>query len=185
MGWCFSTEWASKKELVSYLQRPGRFSDNHRRLKSRVIGNCHWYLLEDLRTLKVIIGLDLLESGSKREPGWGYKSLSENAGPVEVCCPLSFLRQASPPEGYAVAWRVLVEKEHEMQARLKDLVLSKGTSLLYAGSTYILQEDRGRRGWNVIRESDQRPFRMRLSQVKEACRAHLLAELEAAARIEL
>jgi len=106
MGWLFSYNIRSKREMVAHLRRPERFGQHHELLRTTTVGNNHWYLCRNLLTGLVFIGLDKVAGGIKE--GWGYKDMDESVGPSEVDCPLSYLSQASRATGYAIEWRAKV-----------------------------------------------------------------------------
>lgn len=169
MGWSYSTQWRSRKELVSYLSDPDRFAENHIHLKSSVVGNNHWYLAKAKKTGEIWIGLDMMRSG--REDGWGYKDLTASCGPVELNCPISFLKAASEPspEGYDGPWRERVIAFHESKKRKAKRNLQQGVVVQYGGYEYALEQPAGpRRGWFVNRLSDNRRFRMNAKQLGQA-----------------
>ena len=169
MGWCYSTQWRSREQLVSYLSDPSRFADSQIHLKSSVVGNNHWYLAKDKKSGEIWIGLDAMRSG--REDGWGYKSMDATCGPVEVNCPISFLKAASEPRpgGFEKPWRERVIAYHESKKRKAKRKLEPGVVVQYGGTDYALQESAGpRRGWYVNRISDNRQFRMNAKQLGQA-----------------
>lgn len=170
MGWLFSDQWRSKSDLVSHLTQPSRFGQA-RIISSKLVGNRHWFLAEGIEGRRWI-GLDLLESGTQRNPGWGYKCLDESVGPYYFDCPLSFIRMASEPiNDTSRQWRSTV-LEHHARSRL----LSKRFSSLKAGLVLTYGEDQyqliclagPRLGWTVSRLSDGRAFRMSPNQIKSA-----------------
>ncbi len=162
MGWLFSSRWETRAELVKHLQRPDRFLPG-KRLASRVIGNHHWYLAETNGT--TWIGLDLMQGGGSRDPGWGYKDLDETVGPTALDCPLSFLDRASEPVHYAIEWRQRVREHHAaLTTKAKPV---PGLKVSYGGQVYELFRSLGRKGWEVMR-SDGVEFRMKAHQVSKA-----------------
>ena len=96
--------------------------------------------------------------------GWGYKDLSEDYGPGQVNCPLSYLDQASEAVGYAIEWRQNVRRFHAQRAERP--TLTAGLRVIYGEAEFKLLKSAGpRRGWNVERVSDGRQFRMKAVQL--------------------
>jgi hypothetical protein len=118
MGWLYSYNIRSKKEMVAYLRRPERFGQDHELLRATTVGNHHWYLCRNRLTGLVYIGLDKMTGGIK--DGWGYKDMDESVGPCEVDCPLSYLAQASQATGYAIEWRFNVQDFHAKKSARPD-----------------------------------------------------------------
>ncbi|HCC82261.1 MULTISPECIES: hypothetical protein [unclassified Methylophaga] len=169
MGWSYSTQWRSKKQLVEYLTDSYRFGENQELLKSSVVGNNHWYLAKLKTTGEIWIGLDMMQSG--REDGWGYKDLTASCGPVVVNCPLSFLKAASTPEpdSFDAKWRERVIAYHESKKLKAKRNLEPGVVVEYGGNEYALEEPAGpRMGWYVNRLPDKRRFRMSARQLGQA-----------------
>ena len=162
MGWTFCWEMRSRQAMLIYLRRSTRLVDHWEVLKSTAVGNNHWYLYRNKETGRVSIGLDLMAGGGK--DGWGYKDLSEDYGPGQVNCPLSYLDQASEAEGYAVEWRQKVRQFHAQKAERPNL--AAGLHVIYGEAEFKLLNSAGpRRGWNVERTSDGRQFRMKAVQL--------------------
>jgi len=165
MGWLFSYNIRSKREMVAHLRRPERFGQHHELLRTTIVGNNHWYLCRNLLTGLVFIGLDKVAGGIKE--GWGYKDMDESVGPCEVDCPLSYLSQASQATGYAIEWRAKVRDFHAQKLARPDH--QKGQVVVYGQTRYTLVRSAGpRRGWNVQRTSDGLHFRMSMKQLAKA-----------------
>lgn len=169
MGWSYSTQWRSKKQLVEYLTDSYRFGENQELLKSSVVGNNHWYLAKQKTTGEIWIGLDMMQSG--REDGWGYKDLTASCGPVEVNCPISFLKEASEPDpdSYDAQWRKRVVAYHKSKRQKAKRSYEAGMVVQYDGTDYRLDRPAGsRRGWYVNRQPDGMLFRMNARQLGQA-----------------
>lgn len=169
MGWTFSSRWSNRKELLVYLRSGLRIGEGYELLKSSAVGNNHWYLCRRKSDGRVFIGLDLMKGG--RSEGWGYKDLDETCGPNEVNCPMAYLDQAGPAEGYAVDWRERVREYHRKHSVAKAVKLEPGKVVTYGGVDYRLDRSVGRRGWYVSRVPDEQQFRMNARQVAAAIRA--------------
>lgn len=164
MGWMSSDDWGNKKEMVEHL-RNRKFVEGVTMTKSSVVGNNHWYLLN--YNGKTVICLDVMSGGFGRKgsPEWGYKDLSEDSGPVAVNCPISFLKQASEPTGYAIAWRDRVTAYH--RAKKSKPTATVGMFLECGGVLYELVRNLGRRGWTVA-NPHKVEYRMSAGQVSSA-----------------
>ena len=162
MGWTYCWDMRSRQAMLTYLRRSTRLVDHWEVLKSTAVGNNHWYLYRNKETGRVSIGLDLMAGGGK--DGWGYKDLSEDYGPGQVNCPLSYLDQASEAVGYAIEWRQKVRAFHARRAERP--TLAAGLHIIYGEAEFKLLKSAGpRRGWNVERTSDGRQFRMKAAQL--------------------
>lgn len=122
MGWYFGYE--TKAELIREVTRESRNEKTrHTVLAKAVRGNNLWTVMEieDFTTGKMfrIIVLFLIQGGAG---DWGYKDISEDMGPLEVNCPLSYLDMASPSseiKGCSKDWRDKVRSHHARFSGLK------------------------------------------------------------------
>ena len=126
MGWDY-TRGATKAQIVARLAKG---------YEHKLVGNTLWVLhlqKGNNVTIDPWIGCYLL--GSRREDGeiwgWGYKDMSEDMGPYQYSCPLSFLERT--PETCA-EWRDGVREYHRRRA-LKPKI---GNLIKLAGSTVLL-----------------------------------------------
>lgn len=154
MGWSFNMNRNQTKE--QFLAELDRLSDGYELLRRSVVGNNVWQLVRERETGRIFIGLCLIARGPAPH-GWGYKGMDENWGPVEVNCPLSFLKEASPPEGHAVEWRERVRAYHAAKKARPKYV--PGLRVACDGRKFELTAPMGRRGWRV-RESTGDVYRM-------------------------
>lgn len=167
MGWSYYWNIKTRRDLLDELRRPGRFAEGTELLHSTAVGNNHWYLAKTLETERVWIGLDMMAGGGRTGEGWGYKGMSEDAGPYVYNCPLHLLAKASPATGYAVGWREKVREYHATRAARP--VLTQGALIEYGGVDYrLVRPASPRRGWHVTRASDGQPFRMKAVQLSQA-----------------
>lgn len=167
MGWMFTLDKRTRKELLEYLRRPERYGENLELLRSVAVGNNHWYLCRRKDDGPVWIGLDLMKGGGKSGHGWGWKDLDETCGPVEVNCPLSFLDQASPTDHeYAAPWREAVRAYH---AKKKARPAPAPEQVVeYANRRFKLVRPAGRRrGW-IVTADDGIVYRMTARQISQA-----------------
>lgn len=174
MGWTFCYDWRTRAEMLAYLRSTSRIGINNEMVKSQAVGNNHWYVCRNKETGTMFLGLDLMKGGTRRDPGWGYKDLSEGCGPCEVNCPLSYLALVGEPTGYAVEWRESVREYHARRNTSKPV---PGMRVEYCGVVYVLQTPYApRKGWRVLRESDGQPFRLKATQLSKS---RVLPDLQA------
>lgn len=168
MGWSFSCNRGhGRKELIAELRAPGRWCEGGKMLRSSVVGNHHWYVVE-VNGGRRFIGLDLMAGGGK-DSGWGYKGLSESCGPSAIDCPVSFFADVSVPEGdYAKGWREKVIANQAAQ-KAKKQALVAGSVVRYGEHEYrLVCPVAPRKGWQVLRVSDGQAFRMQAQQLSRA-----------------
>lgn len=122
MGWLF-TRGQTRADLIRRLTRTEDGPQAlHTTVANCVRGNVLWTVREITYKTDAFgylpgfpqryIGCDLM--ASQRGFGWGYKDLSESAGPFYYHCPLAYLDMA--PEANA-DWRAAVRAWHERQSR--------------------------------------------------------------------
>lgn len=151
MGWIVSN-W-TRQELIQELTSRERFS-GAKIIKSRMIGNRHWHVVE-LADGKRFIGLDII---SKHGSEYGYKSMDESMGPHYYDCPLSFLALAGEPTGIAADWREDVIHHHYRKDQHKKL--RPGSRVRYGNDTFELNRKLNRQSWEVTRERDNGRFKL-------------------------
>ena len=166
MGWL--SGWNSKKELLEHLRSKYRFGEHLTLVKSNAIGNNHWYIVRNNKTLEESIGLDVIEGdfGTKKSPQWGYKSMGESAGPIACDCPLGYLKHCEAPNDYAAAWRERVKAFHGNKAEKKSL--AEGAIVIYQAVEYKILNRLGRSGWQVKSLVDQAIYKMSNIQMNKA-----------------
>jgi hypothetical protein len=164
MGWLYPWNTKTKDSLVEYLRDPSRYGEQIELLKTSVVGKNHYYLAKNKSTGYVFIGVDMMDGGTRSEPGWGYKSMDESCEPYAYDCPLSFLALASAPQGHAVEWREKVRAHHAAKkAKPKP---THGMVVEFDEVKYrLLHQIAVRMGWAVERISDGRVFRLKASQL--------------------
>jgi hypothetical protein len=167
MGWTFPYCTNTRAQLVEHLRRPERFGDRTELLAACTRGNHHWYLARNKDTGVVWIGLDLMQGGTRREPGWGYKDMDESMGPYASDCPLSYLDRATEPcNEHSRDWRDGVRKYHAQRKERPEP--RAGLRVTYCGHTYELVRPAGpRRGWEV-RNTSGTTYRMNARQLASA-----------------
>jgi hypothetical protein len=106
MGWLF-TQGASRRDIINELTEE-RITDRgeFRTLRKCFRGNTMYALHEsgELGKPRKWICVYLLQGGANY--GWGYKDISEEMGPNEKECPVSYLDAADPaPNEHAREWR--------------------------------------------------------------------------------
>lgn len=133
-------------------------------LDSRLIGTRLWFLAE--RNGIRWIGLTLIESSGRDV---AVKHMDESVGPYYYDCPLSYLRNASAPQGdYAGPWREKVLAFHAQRAlqRARRSLAASGQRVCLASEVYVLEQSLGRRGWAVTRERDGLRMRLRARHMR-------------------
>jgi hypothetical protein len=107
MGWLFN--WDTRKELITHLTK------DHETLRHCHRGNILWALLRSTPPegeQKRFIACYLLKRDCYGM--WGYKGMDESMGPFYYTCPLSYIKDASPPVNEAAAnWRAQVKIHHK------------------------------------------------------------------------
>ena len=106
MGYLFSTEWPTKKALVSELSKNA--------IEFSVVGNHLWMAYEYQG--KLYLNLCLLSKS--KDSGWGYKSMDESMGPFYYDCPKKLLKLVPVA---CQSWRDEVAKMHEKNEKLKNI----------------------------------------------------------------
>lgn len=156
MGWFFEMFHRDRREFVASLVAPSRWVEGVRVIAHREVGNNLWSVIRNDNTGTTSIHLDKL--AKERGSGWGYKPIPEECGPVEVNCPVSFIKMCagSPPTGYAAEWRQKVLRHHE-RAKLIKKHLPKpeaGLKVQVGESAYTLVEPHPhRKGWWIVERS--------------------------------
>ena len=126
MGWLYGSDWDTQSKMYQHLVDPKRFYRATRLgeepveppIYAKLLNKCMrgkvvwsvWEIpweIKDGRPVR-IIHCDLINNS--KEGGymtWGYKDMDETSGPVQVSCPLTFLKLAdNPPESlYGNEWR--------------------------------------------------------------------------------
>jgi hypothetical protein len=132
-------------------------------LAHRAIGNRLWFLAQTRAGEHA--GRKCIDC---RNGEAAIKSMDETCGPCYYDCPLAFLAQADAPVGpYAGAWREAVRAFHANRIARR-AAIRQGVRISYGDHTYVLRHCLGRRGWDVVRESDGVCFRMKARQVRDA-----------------
>lgn len=121
MGWL--SGWDSKRELIAHLRDEFREDgpSTYRIVRDSTVGNHFWFVAEHKQSGERSIGLCLLRGGHRDTLGlgcgpWGYKDMSESAGPYYYDCPLAFLKLA--PVVANAEWREEVVAYHQRKNRV-------------------------------------------------------------------
>lgn len=166
MGSISSSAWRTKQDMVDYLQRSDRFISGCVIKKSSVVGNHHWYLIEyeGRTTIELDVMSVFKRKGRSSNAEWGYSNMSEEHGPCEKDCPISFLKLASEPQSYAIEWRkeVLAHHDRKNKKAFVDMVVSFG------GKQYQLLANLGRKGWRVLEIESNAIYRMNCRLLNKA-----------------
>lgn len=100
MGWIFECSPRSKTNFIEDLTRE---TEKAICLAKSTKGNHLWTVWEEKDNKNRHIVLFLLSSNKKC---WGYKDISESAGPCYYDCPKKFLKLVPIPDSpYAQEWR--------------------------------------------------------------------------------
>lgn len=147
MGWLFEWHDCGRAEYLKRITNRDHFATGYTPIAHRVIGSHVWQAVRHEATGEVFIHLDLI--AKQRNGGWGYKGMSEEAGPYCYDCPLSLLAMCTEPKHeYARDWREKVRKYHaEKKATPKP---APGLTVTVNDRRYELIEKLApRRGWKV------------------------------------
>ena len=169
MGWLFGHY--TRASLVEHLKN----GNVVKTLKNCFVGNNMWAVQEYTRTHEPVVrftklGLRVVETETtvrficlymlrgcpqvKHDPcNWGYKDVSEDMGPYQLSCPLSYIEMVEAWEkehgiecfGHAKDWRESV-REHLARKHRK---LAKGTKIRLYDREYVVLADMGRKGYRV------------------------------------
>lgn len=121
MGW--TTGYNSRSEVVETVTK-GWENDMQTTtcIKKFFSGNNLWMVFERVSKaaptdVERFIVVALIRCWKAQGGGmdWGYKDVSEEMGPCELSCPLSFLDMVKDPGGYATAWREKVRAAHAVK----------------------------------------------------------------------
>jgi hypothetical protein len=144
MGWLF-TEGTDKKALVASINAR-RTAGGMKILKSRLVGNHHWYVAVGGNG-KSFIGLDLIKI---HRGEIGYKDMDESMGPYYYDCPESFIKisPVDPEDKNSIAWREKVIAHHARKARSYEV----GMVIVYGGNKYTLSKKITPTRWSIVDE---------------------------------
>jgi hypothetical protein len=150
MGWTYSFFWNNRDTLLDHLVSKRRWGETFDIVKSCPRGNEHWYIAKRLTDGHLFIGLDIMAGGTRDNPGWGYKDISESMGPSSLSCPVSFFKLVPDPGSYATSWRQKVRDYHREQKQHKakyvpGMLFLHGSRLFKLASKSDLKKGR----WNA------------------------------------
>lgn len=171
MGWLFGHY--DRRSLVNHL-----ISGNGvRTLKNCFVGNNMWAVQEYQREGMLFpvrfICLYMLQGSPKikNDPyNWGYKDVSEDMGPYQLSCPLSYIELVEAHEkehgyettDYALAWRQSV-RERVAKSRRK---FESGTKVKLYGRDYTV-EGKYPNGQYRVCDDNGCAYRLKRSQHKD------------------
>lgn len=150
MGWLFSYEWESAKDVRESLNRERSLP---RIAQAATNLGRHLWTVYELPDGKRFINLDLIE----RQGGeWGYKDFDESEGPFYHDCPLKLLNVAGETTNETAArWRDNVRK----QAAAKRKTFRVGDRFIMCGKQYtVVAEPSGGKRTYVIQRADGAVF---------------------------
>ena len=151
MGWMFSTDWPTRRALIDDLLSPPLIGTDKKVIRHCCVGNNLWTLNQRVDengiTYRWIILFKLQKHG-KNYPYWGYKSIEETCGPVDITCPLSYIDACTEPYNeYSRNWREEVRKYHVgITQKLKPgdcfVLFCRGFKVIEQkrGNRYLIQE---------------------------------------------
>lgn len=137
MGWLFSSQWDTRKELISDLTQTETNEERTRTCLAHCLrGNVLWTVWEisypDEKIDRRYIGCDLVQNGGKRE-GWGYKDMDESCGPFYYTCPPKYLVMV--PEVANQEWRDKVLHRHSIKTM--PIKIGQVVGLQYCSTNYL------------------------------------------------
>ena len=130
MGWTSydATNYKINKKGIKVIDKKAEcdslFDDNHKVLKSAVVGNVYYVAIEN--DDKEVYAIVILISTSNRDGfNFGYKDMSEFCGPYKTKCPKSILNLLTPTENkWANEWRQKCWDYHD-RPKLKDVKIGQ------------------------------------------------------------
>lgn len=142
MGWLFGHY--TRASLVEHLKN----GNGVKTLKNCFVGNNMWAVQEYQRTPTekgLFVCLYMMQGNGriKNDPyNWGYKDVSEDMGPYQLSCPLSYIELVEAhekehgygPVSYAPEWRKSVRERVEKSKRK----LVDGTKIKLYGRDYTV-----------------------------------------------
>lgn len=138
MGWLFCSP--SRKALIDRLLAPDMRSKHHVLIDHSVQGNNLWMLLQakdDPEDRFIVLCMMSGSPGTVDHPDirWGYKSMSESAGPCQVGCPQRLLDQSTCDAEWAVQWRQRCVEAREGDKRRREFIanLKPGDKFVVGG----------------------------------------------------
>lgn len=157
MGWLYSEQWPTRKDLIAYL-----LDDSNRQCKTLrhcCVGNHLWTLNEMSEDGKPqrFITLFIMQFHSGTHPYWGYKDVEETCHPYAYSCPVSYLDQCTEPyNSFSRDWRQAVRERHALKKRR----LNVGDKFLINKQEYKVLELRKRSGYVIRQLSTGNSYRM-------------------------
>ena len=134
MGW--TSLRTNKKHLIEDLQNQHYTSCNV--LGSSVRGNYIYELLEMKISGEKFINVTKVESMGTGE--WGYKTLSESAGPYwGYDCPKKFLDASTCQGEYAIEFRKRCREHQEHKAKVKTTNITTGMKFKFNDSVFTVE----------------------------------------------
>ena len=171
MGWLFSSQWQTREQLRSHLTN----DNGMQTIKSCWVGNNLWCVQECTptsgeRASKPTQFICLYMVQGKKYVEHGYKDVSEDMGPYQISCPLSYIEMVEAhekehgygPTGYAAEWRQQV-RDAKAKASRK---LEAGAKIKLYGQPYTVA-GRFDSGHYAVLSEHGREFRLKKSQIKD------------------
>ncbi|KVP75459.1 hypothetical protein WJ93_08850 [Burkholderia ubonensis] len=167
MGWTIFNDF-TRADVIAHLRKGLEYGGQSVR-RSAAVGNSFWALLA-MPDGRLAIAHAIIQGGTRKSPGWGYKDLSHRDGND---CPVDYLRFLPDTEDVReLEWREAVREHHRKKAALRKQKksLEPGMELTLAGKRYQLKESLGTSGWRVLCLDDGQPYRMPVKHVTQALR---------------
>lgn len=163
MGWTYSYNWPTRKDLIKHLLV--NEGSKYKAVRHCCVGNHLWVVFEATLEEKTVRNICLfkMQFHTKDYPYWGYKDIDESMGPNEVTCPLSYIDMCTEPTSeYSHEWREEVRAYHRLRSRK----LNIDDEIILYGKTYRVCEDLGRKGYRMtLLPAQGLVYRLKPSQI--------------------
>lgn len=171
MGWLFGHY--DRKSLVNHLVS----GNGVKTLKNCFVGNNMWavqeYHREGMSHPVRFVCLYMLQGNGrvKNDPcNWGYKDVSEDMGPYQLSCPVSYIELVEAhekehgyePTGYAAEWRKSVREARAKAVRK----LEVGTKIKLYGREYTVEGQYPNKKYRVL-DPNGYGYALKKSQIKD------------------
>lgn len=163
MGWTYSYNWPTRKDLIKYLL--ANEGSKSKVIRHCCVGNHLWVVFETTTEKEVVRNICLfkMQFHTKNYPYWGYKDIDECMGFSENSCPLSYIDMCTEPTSdNSREWRERVRAYHRLRSRK----LNIDDEIILYGKTYRVCQNLGRRGYGItLLPSQGLVYRLKPSQI--------------------